>query len=239
MTACAPLYGLSAIRKVTSRRSPQTQPCQKRAAGVPHTANSAQPKVADEPGGRKKCRIKAGGRLCARRPATPPRRAGRGFSIGGRFYPLLAVQGGRNEEKQRENRPVSTFSKVAVTGGFPIKRRKFPMSKNTPVSVEPNTPAEVKTRIPVWLYPSTLEVMDRARGLLPSPFQQSAGRGRQQTDPPLYACRQRNGFYLDCAALRVRSSRKRPCRAGGTDVRFSLCSVFSALIPAPAGTALC
>ena len=36
------------------------------------------------------------------------------------------------------------------------------MSKNTPVSVEPNTPAEIKTRIPVWLYPSTLEVMDRA-----------------------------------------------------------------------------
>ena len=36
------------------------------------------------------------------------------------------------------------------------------MSKNTHISVEPNTPAEVKTRIPVWLYPSTLEVMDRA-----------------------------------------------------------------------------
>ena len=36
------------------------------------------------------------------------------------------------------------------------------MSKNTHISVEPNTPSEVKTRIPVWLYPSTLEVMDRA-----------------------------------------------------------------------------
>ena len=36
------------------------------------------------------------------------------------------------------------------------------MSKKTHVSVEPNTPAEIKTRIPVWLYPSTLEVMDRA-----------------------------------------------------------------------------
>ena len=36
------------------------------------------------------------------------------------------------------------------------------MSKNTHISVEPNTPAEVKTRIPVWLYPSTLEVMNRA-----------------------------------------------------------------------------
>ena len=36
------------------------------------------------------------------------------------------------------------------------------MSKNTHISVEPNTPAEVKTRIPVWLYPSILEVMDRA-----------------------------------------------------------------------------
>ena len=36
------------------------------------------------------------------------------------------------------------------------------MSKKTHVSVEPNTSVEVKTRIPVWLYPSTLEVMDRA-----------------------------------------------------------------------------
>ena len=92
MTACAPLCGLSAIRKVTSRRSPQTQPCQKRAAGVPHTANSAQPKVADEPGGRKKCRIKAGGRLRVPRPATPPRRAGRGVSIGGRNFNFLLWQ---------------------------------------------------------------------------------------------------------------------------------------------------
>ena len=92
MTDCAPLCGLSAIRKVTSRRSPQTQPCQKRVAGVCHPAKSAQPKVAGEPGGRKKCRIKAGGRLCAPRPATPPRRAGRGFSIGGRNFNFLLWQ---------------------------------------------------------------------------------------------------------------------------------------------------
>ena len=92
MTDCAPLCGLSAIRKVTSRRSPQTPPCQKRVAGVCHPAKSAQPKVAGEPGGRKKCRIKAGGRLCAPRPATPPRRAGRGFSIGGRNFHFLLWQ---------------------------------------------------------------------------------------------------------------------------------------------------
>ena len=36
------------------------------------------------------------------------------------------------------------------------------MSKKTHVSVKPNTSAEIKTRIPVWLYPSTLEAMDRA-----------------------------------------------------------------------------
>ena len=36
------------------------------------------------------------------------------------------------------------------------------MSKNTPVSVESNIPAGIKTRIPVWLHPSTLEVIDRA-----------------------------------------------------------------------------
>ena len=67
-------------------------PCQKRVAGVCHPAKSAQPKVAGEPGGRKKCRIKAGGRLCAPRPATPPRRAGRGFSIGGRNFNFLLWQ---------------------------------------------------------------------------------------------------------------------------------------------------
>ena len=92
MTDCAPLCGLSAIRKVTSRRSPQTPPCQKRVAGVCHPAKSAQPKVAGEPGGRKKCRIKAGGRLRVPRPATPPRRAGRGFSIGGRNFNFLLWQ---------------------------------------------------------------------------------------------------------------------------------------------------
>ena len=36
------------------------------------------------------------------------------------------------------------------------------MRRKQAVSVEPGGPAEVKTRIPVWLYPSTLEVMDRA-----------------------------------------------------------------------------
>ena len=92
MTACAPLCSLAGIRRVTNRRSPQTQPCQKRVAGVRHPVNSAQPKVAGEPGGRKKCRIKAGGRLCAPRPATPPRRAGRGFSIGGRNFNFLLWQ---------------------------------------------------------------------------------------------------------------------------------------------------
>ena len=92
MTACAPLCGLSAIRRVTSRPSSQTKPYPKRVACVRHPVNSAQPKVAGEPGGRKKCRIKAGGRLCAPRPATPPRRAGRGFSIGGRNFHFLLGQ---------------------------------------------------------------------------------------------------------------------------------------------------
>ena len=100
MTACAPLCGLAGIRRVTSRRSPQTQPCQKRVAGVCHPAKSAQPKVAGEPGGRKKCRIKAGGRLRAPRPATPPRRAGRGFSIGGRNFYFLLWQVAVNEENR-------------------------------------------------------------------------------------------------------------------------------------------
>ena len=36
------------------------------------------------------------------------------------------------------------------------------MRRNKPLLAEPDGPAEIKTRIPVWLYPSTLEVMDRA-----------------------------------------------------------------------------
>ena len=36
------------------------------------------------------------------------------------------------------------------------------MRRKQAVSVEPGASAEIKTRIPVWLYPSTLEVMDRA-----------------------------------------------------------------------------
>lgn len=36
------------------------------------------------------------------------------------------------------------------------------MSRKKTVSVEPDGPSEIKTRIPVWLYPSTLEVVDRA-----------------------------------------------------------------------------
>ena len=92
MTACAPLYGLVGVRMVTRRPSSRTQPCQKRVACVRHPVNSAPPKVAGEPGGRKMCRIKAGGRLCAPRPATPPCRAGRGFSIGGRNFHFLLGQ---------------------------------------------------------------------------------------------------------------------------------------------------
>ena len=92
MTACAPLCSLAGVQRVTSHRSPQTQPFQKRVASVRHPVNSAQPKVAGEPGGRKKCRIKAGGRLCAPLPATPPRNAGRGFSIGGRNFNFLLWQ---------------------------------------------------------------------------------------------------------------------------------------------------
>ena len=92
MTACAPLCGLADARRVTSRSPSQTKLCPKRVAGVRHPANSAQLKVAGEPGGRKKCRIKAGGRLCVSRPATPPRRAGRGFSIGGRNFNFLLWQ---------------------------------------------------------------------------------------------------------------------------------------------------
>ena len=100
MTTCAPLCGLAGIQRVTSRSPSQTPPCQKRVPGVRHPVNSVQPKVAGEPGGRKKCRIKAGGRLRAPQPATPPRRAGRGFSIGGRNFHFLLWQVAVNEENR-------------------------------------------------------------------------------------------------------------------------------------------
>ncbi len=114
MTTCVPLCGLADARRVTSRSPSQTKLCPKRVAGVRHPANSAQPKVAGEPGGRKKCRIKAGGRLRAPRPATPPRRAGRGFSIGGRNFNFLLWQ----VVGISENLSVSPFYKVTVIGGF-------------------------------------------------------------------------------------------------------------------------
>ncbi len=97
---------------------PQTQPCQNRVACVRHPVNSAQPKVTGEPGGRKVCRIKAGGRFAPPGQRTPPRRAGRGLSVGGRFYPFLAVKGGRKQKEQRENRMVPEHWKVDLKGGF-------------------------------------------------------------------------------------------------------------------------
>ncbi len=111
MTACVPLCGPDGVRRVTSRRSPQAQPWQTRMAGVCHPANSAQLKVAGEPGGRKKCRIKAGGRLRAPRPATPPRRAGRRFSIGGRNFHFLLWQVAVNEENREKTASFHHFTR--------------------------------------------------------------------------------------------------------------------------------
>ena len=111
MTACAPLCSLAGIRRVTNRRSPQTQPCQKRVAGVCHPAKSAQPKVAGEPGGRKKCRIKRGGRKRPFARGTPPRRAGRGFSIGGRNFHFLLWQVAVNEENREKTASFHHFAR--------------------------------------------------------------------------------------------------------------------------------
>ena len=36
------------------------------------------------------------------------------------------------------------------------------MKKKQPVSLDPDSQDEIKSRIPVWLYPSTLKVIDRA-----------------------------------------------------------------------------
>ena len=117
MTACAPLCAPPDEQRVTSRPLPQPRLCQNRVTVVRPPVSSAPPKTAGEPGGRKKCRIKAGGRFAPPCRRTPPRRAGRGFSLGGRFDPLLAVAGGRKEGKQRRSRYVPAFFKVHPAGG--------------------------------------------------------------------------------------------------------------------------
>jgi len=81
---------------------------------------------------------------------------------GGRFDALLAVAGGRKNEFTAKIRPEQAILKVAVTGGFQAKRRKIPMKKTKLLFADNEPREEIKTRIPVWLYPSTLEVVDRA-----------------------------------------------------------------------------
>jgi hypothetical protein len=94
VTACVPLCGLRAIRKVTSHCSSQTQPCPKRVPGVRHPVNSAPPKVAGEPRGRKMYRIKAGGRLRVPRPTDTAPQSGSGtFGRGSFFTPWGHVGG--------------------------------------------------------------------------------------------------------------------------------------------------
>jgi len=63
-------------------------------------------------------RIKAGGRFAPLLPTTPPRRAGRGFFLGSRFFTLIAVLGGQKWRKQKENRMIPPFCKVDLAGGF-------------------------------------------------------------------------------------------------------------------------
>lgn len=118
MTACAPLCGLAGVAGVTSRPSPQTPPWQKRVACVRHPANSAQPKVAGEPGGRKMCRIKAGGRFGAPPASHTAPQSGSGLFHRWSEFSLFAGTGGRKSKSQRGNCLVSAFRKVAVTGGF-------------------------------------------------------------------------------------------------------------------------
>ena len=118
MTACAPLCGLAGTQRVTSRRSPQMRLCPKRVACVRHPTNSAQPKVAGEPGGRKKCRIKAGGRLHAPPASHTAPQSGSGLFHRWSEFQLFAVADGRCQKIQRGNRLVSASHKMAVTGGF-------------------------------------------------------------------------------------------------------------------------
>ena len=111
MTACAPLCGLAGTQRVTSRRSPQMRLCPKRVACVRHPTNSAQPKVAGEPGGRKMRRIKRRGRKRPSARETPPRRAGRGFSIGGRNFHFLLWQVAVNEENREKTASFHHFTR--------------------------------------------------------------------------------------------------------------------------------
>ena len=101
VTACVPLCGLRAIRKVTSHCSSQTQPCPKRVPGVRHPVNSAPPKVAGEPRGRKMYRIKAGGRLRVPRPTDTAPQSGSGTFGRGSFFTPWGRLGGLLSKKAR------------------------------------------------------------------------------------------------------------------------------------------
>ena len=57
------------------------------------------------------CRIKRGGRLRVPRPATPPRRAGRSFSIGGRNSNFLLWQVTVNEENREKTASFHHFTR--------------------------------------------------------------------------------------------------------------------------------
>lgn len=77
--------------------------------GLQHEQLRQYAKQQSEPRGRNYSRIKAGGRFHAHLQLTPPRNAGRGLSVGGRFWSVVAVAGGQNQTNQRKNRTVDGF----------------------------------------------------------------------------------------------------------------------------------
>lgn len=74
---------------------------------------------------------------------------------------LGAICGGRWSEnrKEREMPHGGSIHKVAVPGGRPAELEANRMKKKDPVQPKPG---ETKERIPVWLYPSSLAVIDAA-----------------------------------------------------------------------------
>ncbi len=75
-------------------------------------------RVTTKTGGRKKCRIKAGGRFGAPPAVNTAPQSGSGLFHRWSEFQLLAVAGGRKQEIQSGKRLISGFPEVAVSGGF-------------------------------------------------------------------------------------------------------------------------
>ena len=128
---CAAVRPLCAVllRRGASHAPPNSPPAL--CGCVAATGRSVSPKCAGEPGGRKMCRIKAGGRFRAHLPLTPPRNAGRGREPGWSVCPSAGC-GRWSETKITEKKPPGfSLSQGGCAGWFSQEMEEFDYEKKT------------------------------------------------------------------------------------------------------------